>query len=722
MRAYYAIIKDSFREALSSRVLWILLVLFTLLLAAIVPLSITDHLPASLAPGDITSVAGLAGKLHKQAAAEADSPGKRIWTSLDESLRKRLADVAAKPEDRAAALGVESRLRGDLNELLSKRDLYDEAAWTSAKPGADAKALLARGVNRLNEDEVRRLNRLLLEAAFPLEIAQARPEEISFAYFGMNLGGPIPMGKELVVKSTLTGIMNFFLGTLGVFTAILVTASIVPHTFEAGAIDLLLSKPISRFWLYVTKFLGGCAFTLINAAYFITGLWLITGLRYGIWSGRLLLCIPLFMFLFAIYYSVSALAGVVWKNAIVCVVMAVVFWVACFAVGVSKNIVEAVFLDSRRLVRIEQVGDELVAVNERAEMLLWQPTAGAWQPIATSEAERGPRFAGPPVGMPLRTVGPVYDAHTRRLLVVRPGGGAGGFMSQAAELYAGRQAEDWRLSRVAAAPLETTGLFVGPKGEVIAVGASGVFRLEGDPPNAATAKTPGVADVENSKPSSTPIAAGSDRKFVEIGPSSGFGGQPAAAMDPARGALAVFNRERLRILKPDEQGHYAQASRAEIEGAQSAVVGYGGSFGRRGIGRRHDQVLPCRRSFAARGICVLHAPRAAIRAGLARRTLAGRLVSQPQALAVRRGKRRGACRSPSPGRATSRRLRSDPTETCWWPIVSPASRAIGSIRYGRSSACSRSWTCSSACTATGSSRCTPCFPSPANWATWSPTC
>ena len=39
MRPYLAIIADSFREALASRVLWILLILITLLLAALVPLS-----------------------------------------------------------------------------------------------------------------------------------------------------------------------------------------------------------------------------------------------------------------------------------------------------------------------------------------------------------------------------------------------------------------------------------------------------------------------------------------------------------------------------------------------------------------------------------------------------------------------------------------------------------------------------------------------------------
>ena len=42
MRAYLAVIKDSFREALASRVLWILLVLITLLLLSLAPLGVKD--------------------------------------------------------------------------------------------------------------------------------------------------------------------------------------------------------------------------------------------------------------------------------------------------------------------------------------------------------------------------------------------------------------------------------------------------------------------------------------------------------------------------------------------------------------------------------------------------------------------------------------------------------------------------------------------------------
>ncbi|MFO0922858.1 MAG: hypothetical protein U0905_10260 [Pirellulales bacterium] len=44
----------------------------------------------------------------------------------------------------------------------------------------------------------------------------------------------------------------------------------------------------------------------INIAYLLLGLYLIAGMRLGIWNAGLLVCIPVFVFIFMIFYSVSA--------------------------------------------------------------------------------------------------------------------------------------------------------------------------------------------------------------------------------------------------------------------------------------------------------------------------------------------------------------------------------------------------------------------------------
>ncbi len=53
MRAYLAVIVDSFHEALVSRVLWILLLGITVVLLALVPIGISQQAGTYLSDGDI---------------------------------------------------------------------------------------------------------------------------------------------------------------------------------------------------------------------------------------------------------------------------------------------------------------------------------------------------------------------------------------------------------------------------------------------------------------------------------------------------------------------------------------------------------------------------------------------------------------------------------------------------------------------------------------------
>ena len=250
-----------------------------------------------------------------------------------------------------------------------------------------------------------RLNRLLIESAYPLQIAPSRDLELYVSYWGSVLGTPLPLRKDFVIKTSLVILTNFVVGMIGIFCGIVVTASIIPQTFEPGAIDLLLSKPISRPLLYLTKFVGGCAFTLITAGYILAGLWLVVGLRHGVWYPALLSCIPIFLFVFAIYYSVSAWAGVVWRNTIVSIVVTGLFWGVCWGLGIVKGfIIENFFFEPVRPIRLVSAGDELIAANERGDIVRWNETSDQWEEILVpDEARRWRPFRG---GLPL--AGPVF--------------------------------------------------------------------------------------------------------------------------------------------------------------------------------------------------------------------------------------------------------------------------------------------------------------------------
>jgi len=97
------------------------------------------------------------------------SPGAQIWALLSPDAQKAIQKAA-----QVGDLPRESKVKivQSLNGILPRRDLYDEDAFSTIVLPDDAKLLLRRGADVLSEEEVRILNRLLLEAAYPQEIAK----------------------------------------------------------------------------------------------------------------------------------------------------------------------------------------------------------------------------------------------------------------------------------------------------------------------------------------------------------------------------------------------------------------------------------------------------------------------------------------------------------------------------------------------------------------------
>ena len=105
------------------------------------------------------------------------------------------------------------------------------------------------------------------------------------------------------------------------------------------------------------------------------------------------MCIPVFLFLFAIYYAVSSLAGVLWRNAVVSIVVTILFWAACFAVGTTKNVMEQTWLNSGRLVKLVSAGESLFGVTEQGQVQQWRATEEKWEETFRAEGPQGARGA-----------------------------------------------------------------------------------------------------------------------------------------------------------------------------------------------------------------------------------------------------------------------------------------------------------------------------------------
>ncbi|MEX2141714.1 MAG: ABC transporter permease [Pirellulales bacterium] len=566
MTPYFAILKDSFREAFASRVLWILLIVVTLLLAILAGFGMDEHAGASFTSEDLLDPAALYTKLQADAQASYPNPGKRIWSLVEDRTKTELAQTVAESESLAFGNPLATRLSGMLNRLLSRRDLYDAESWSRVRLESEAAALLASEASQLSDEQLARLNRLLIESAYPLEIAPSRNLELYVSYWGSVLGTPLPLRKDFVIKTSLVLLSNFVVGMLGVFCGIVVTASIIPQTFDAGAIDLLLSKPISRPLLYLTKFAGGCAFMLIITADMLAGLWLVVGLRHGVWYPALLWCIPIFLFVFAVYYAVSALAGVIWRNTIVSIVVTFLFWAVCWGLGVVKGfVIENFFFEPVRPVRLIAAGDHLIAANERGDVVRWDDANGRWQEILVpDEAPRWRPFRG---GLPL--AGPIYQQDEERLVVVQRPNRRFSLISSMVPLVLGRRNEDWRRREGVSVPADTSVLGHDLEGKLIAVAASGIYRQNTD--LAARQRTDLTIFGMRLPAAFNPGASGFEQVFA-----TRLTRPYSAAVNPSNGEVAIYNREVLSICAPNEAGRYQERLRKELPGTESAVLAYAG--------------------------------------------------------------------------------------------------------------------------------------------------
>jgi ABC-type transport system involved in multi-copper enzyme maturation permease subunit len=118
------------------------------------------------------------------------------------------------------------------------------------------------------------------------------------------------------------GAIAAFLYTAGMFLAIFASAGLIPSVFEPGRIELLLSKPVSRYHILLGRYLGNLLVIAVNLFYLIFSVWVIFGLKTGVWTFGFLLSSVLTLFVFAVLLTVVVLVGVLWESAAVTTMVA----------------------------------------------------------------------------------------------------------------------------------------------------------------------------------------------------------------------------------------------------------------------------------------------------------------------------------------------------------------------------------------------------------------
>lgn len=143
--------------------------------------------------------------------------------------------------------------------------------------------------------------------------------------------------------------------------ALVSTASIFPDFIAGGAIELTLSKPISRLRLFITKYLTGLLFVGLQVAAFTTAAFLVIWIRGGTVELQVFLAIPIVLLAFSYIFCICVFFGLVTRSTIASILLTILAWLAIWSV----NVVDGIVLVQRETtaVNVERAAKKL----ERAE-------------------------------------------------------------------------------------------------------------------------------------------------------------------------------------------------------------------------------------------------------------------------------------------------------------------------------------------------------------------
>lgn len=203
--------------------------------------------------------------------------------------------------------------------------------------------------------------------------------------------------------------INLWLAWGATILALISTAGMIPEMVSGGAIELVLSKPVSRLRLFLTKYVAGLLFVALQAAVFAIGAILLVGIRGGVWDLRPLLAIPLIVLFFSYLFCVCAFVGMLTRSTLLALLATMLLWLATWAAATVENFMLDQRLRQEREVarlqtQMETLQTTLVALDEQIAELRGNPVPEA--PATPETSLPTPENAPPDAGEAVEPAAP----------------------------------------------------------------------------------------------------------------------------------------------------------------------------------------------------------------------------------------------------------------------------------------------------------------------------
>ncbi len=178
-----------------------------------------------------------------------------------------------------------------------------------------------------------------------------------------------PMLAKFLYLMVFTDYMvPYWLGLFAIVLALISVCSVFPNFLEGGAIDVAVSKPISRVTLFFAKYVSSLLFVAIQVFVFCLIVFIAFGVRMESWNLGIFWAVPLIVFVFSMIYSVAVLMAVWTKSTLLSLFMALLVWGMSWAIhGIESLTYRAAYTAAAQGVAINYATGESEVLDEPQE-------------------------------------------------------------------------------------------------------------------------------------------------------------------------------------------------------------------------------------------------------------------------------------------------------------------------------------------------------------------
>ncbi|MBN2857247.1 MAG: hypothetical protein JXN63_02490 [Candidatus Delongbacteria bacterium] len=160
---------------------------------------------------------------------------------------------------------------------------------------------------------------------------------VMISIFGnsVNNSGGADMSPEKILGYIQSGIAVaiFF---VSLFISLFAVSGVYPDLLKKGSIDLILSKPLSRYSIFFQRFSGTMTVIAVSIFYILIFSWIVLSSKFGMWNIKFIYSGALILIFFYNIFSVLALLSMLLKNGVVSLLL------TYFIVFILSPIVSAV--------------------------------------------------------------------------------------------------------------------------------------------------------------------------------------------------------------------------------------------------------------------------------------------------------------------------------------------------------------------------------------------